>query len=219
MSSHFDSFDKNITLTDKELFTKLYQAPKDFFAYVVQHKYDKYFYLLMILFGIYSSFSRATTQNYGDKYSLMGVIFLAVVVGGLLGWISLYFYAGFVSLTGSLFGGKAYTKDIVIIFSYAFIPNAIALLLVIIQIIIYGNEMFKSNGDFLSGSIGGIVLYWGTVVLELVLNGMSIILAVIGLAEIQKFSILKAFLNLFFPIFIIVFLIALIFGINYIINL
>jgi hypothetical protein len=202
MEDILDDYNKDLNLTDKDLFTKIWTSPRQVFKYINDKNYDKYVTLLLVLSGISRSFDRASLKNMGDKMSIWAILGLCIIAGGLLGWISYYIYAGLISWTGKWLKGQGNTSSILRILSYAMIPSIIALIFLIPQIGIYGVEIFKEEGDITSaGWISNIFVY-GSMFLELVLGIWTIVFCVVGISEVQKLSIGKSILNLLLPLFV-----------------
>jgi hypothetical protein len=204
MEDVLDEYDKDLILTDKDIFTKIWTSPRQVFKYINDKHYDKYATLLLVLSGIYRSFGRASLKNMGDKMSIWAILGLCIIAGGLMGWIFYYMYAGLISWTGKWLKGQGDTSSILRILSYAMVPSIIALIFLLPQIGIYGVEIFKEDGDINSaGWISNIFVY-GSMFLELVLGVWTMVLCVVGISEVQKLSIRKSILNLLLPLFVII---------------
>lgn len=186
-------------MSDGDIFTKIWTSPREVFTFINTYKYDKHTTLLLILAGITSAFDRATTKDMGDNFSLWGVIGFCVIMGTIFGWISYYIFAALISWTGKWIDGQGNTDSILRVLSYALIPSAVSLLMLIPQIAIYGNEIFKSEGDTSNGDIMSNILYYGTMIIDLTLGIWSLVLCVIGISEVQKLSIGKSILNFLLP--------------------
>ena len=197
--SEFEEYNEKKEL-ENTLFIKIWTSPKEAFKFIVKYNYDKYIYLLLILAGISRGFDRASSRNLGDTMSLDRIIILSVILGGLFGWIGFYIYAAFINWTGGYLKGKGNTKSILAILAYSSIPSIVAMVLLIPEIIIYGVEIFKRDGDTLSGGIADNIIFYLSIFLEAGLGIWTLVLLVIGLAEVQKFSIGKAILNLLLPL-------------------
>ena len=199
-------------LTDTEIFTKIWFSPRKVFSYIHAYSYDKYVIPLLIIGGIISSLDRSSTKNLGDTMSTVQVIVIAVIVGGLLGWLSYYIFSALISVSGKWINGKANTKKIVRVIAYTIIPSLVSLPLLIIQMIAYGDGLFRS--DFAVTTFLGQLVAYVTGGLAFILAIWSIVFAVVAISVVQEFSIGKAILNLFLAFLLIlvpIFLIALIF--------
>ena len=201
---------EEIKLSDNEIFTKIWFKPRMVFKYINDNQYDKYVYVLLILAGIMKSFDRAADKNMGDNLSLIFVISICILLGGLLGWISYYIYTALLSWTGKWLDGKGDTKSLLRMTSYAMIPAIFALVFIVLQVGLFGIELFQSGFDVSSYGFVSIVIYFITLIFEIILGLWSLVIFVIGLSEIQKLSIGKSILNMLLPVFIIIIPIALI---------
>lgn len=189
-------------LTDKEIFTKIWTSPRKAFAYINDTHHSKYVYVLLLFAGISSAFDRASMKDMGDEMSLWAILGLCIVLGGLLGWISYYTYAALINWTGKWLNGKGDTSSILLVLSYAMTPSIIALIFLIPQIGIYGNEIFKAEGDIFSAGLISNILVYISMILEFILGIWTIVLGVIAVSEVQKLSIGKSILNLLLPILV-----------------
>lgn len=210
----FEEFEKYDAISDQDIFTKIWTEPRRVFKFINDTQYEKYLYILMIFAGIVRAFDRASSKDMGDHSSLFSIVFGSVILGGMLGWISYYIYAALLSWTGKWLNGTGNTSSIYRMMAYAMIPSIMALVFVFLQIAVYGQDYFKSNTDFLESNIIGSIVFWISFSMEILLSLASLVLMVIGLSEVQKFSIGKAIVNLILPIAFIVVPIVLIVSIS-----
>lgn len=197
-----DTIEQQKNLSDKDIFTKIWTSPRNVFKYVNDKKYSKYELILLVFAGISRTFDQAMSKNWGDDLPLWGIILIAVIIGGLIGWVSLWMYSALISWTGKWLKGEGKTDSILRIISYAMIPSIVALVLLIPQIGIYGNELFKANGDFASAGHGAAIFVVCTGILAFLLSIWSFVLCIIGVSEVQNFSIGKSILNVLLPILV-----------------
>ena len=199
--------------TGREIFTKIWIFPRKVFRFIQAKKYDEYVYILLILVGIVRGFDRAIEKNLGDNLSLGAVLGFSIIGGGLLGWISYYIYAALLSWTGKWIGGRADTRALLRVLAYGSIPSIVALIFFIPQIGIYGIDLFRENGDLIEGTLIENMAFWGAVFLEMILAIWTLVLIIIGTAEIQNMSIATAILNLLLPVIVIILPVLIIIGI------
>lgn len=203
MEDILDYKEETPQLSDKEVFTKIWTSPRLVFRYINDTQYDKYVMILLVLSGVSRAFDQASVKNMGDHMGLIGILSFGIIGGALLGWISYYIYAALLSWTGSWLKGRGNTTSIIRILAYSMLPSIVALLFLIPQIAIYGLEIFKSDGDITSAFLASNILVYLSMFLELVLGIWTIVLAVVGISEVQKLSIGKAILNLLLPVLVI----------------
>ena len=194
-----DSFEQPENLSDKEIFTKIWTSPRKIFKYIVDRNYKKYVVILLILSGISHAFSQAIDKGMGDKLPIIPIILICIIGGGLFGWLSFYIAAILLSWTGKWLKGKGTTDSILTIISYAMIPSIVAMVLLIPQICIFGADLFKANSDLEGASALSLILLLITGVLQIILAIWTFVLWIIGISEVQKFSIGKSILNMLVP--------------------
>lgn len=168
-----ENFEDNLNpnfISDKKIFTKIWTSPKEVFKFINTYKYDKYVNGLLILAGISRTFDRASMKNMGDSFSIWGIIAFCLIIGAIFGWITYYLYSALISWTGKWINGKGNTDSILRVLSYALIPSIISILLLIPQIAIYGNEIFKSEGDISSEGIVSNIIVYGSMFFEFTLG-------------------------------------------------
>ena len=204
MEDIIDDINYTPTITEDELFSAIWKKPRLAFRFIIDNNYSKHVVLLLILSGISSAFERASMRDMGDTFSLPAIIGISIAAGGLFGWISTYFYSGLISWTGKWLKGTADTSTILHVLAYAMIPTIISLIFLIPQFATYGVEVYKKDGDIISGGLIINIIFWSSMAAELVLGCWTIYLCVIGISELQQFTIGKAVLNLLLPVLLIV---------------
>ncbi|WP_424963422.1 Yip1 family protein [Ekhidna sp.] len=129
----------------------------------------------------------------GDENSMIFILVMCIIFGGLLGWISFYIGAALMSWTGKWIDGKASSKSIFRMSAYASIPVVFSLILITLQILIFGNDNFKSDIYMESYSALEIVLFYLLALAELVIAIWTIAIYLIGLSEVQGFLGMESF--------------------------
>ena len=203
MEDLFETHQKDILFSDIEIFTKIWTSPRQVFKFINDNQYGKYVAVLLMLMGISKAFDKAISKHMGDTTSFWEIIAFCVLGGAIFGWISYCIYAALVSWTGRWLKAEGNTQSILRALAYASIPAAVGVVLFILPIVIYGKEVFKSDGNLESADILSNVFVYGSIFLQLALGIWSIFLTVIGTSEVQKLSIGKSILNLLLPFFVI----------------
>jgi hypothetical protein len=186
-----------LKLTEKEIFTKFWTSPRLVFKYINENNYNRRVHLLLILAGIATGFDRAESQHLGDTMSLIAILAGSIILGALFGYLTYYIYAALMSWTGKWLKGQGDTYSLLRMLSYAMLPSIIALIPLIPRIALLGKETFESNVDVMGS--GSPVIYYVSVLFELILGLWTIVLVIIGISEVQKISIGKSILNLLLP--------------------
>lgn len=194
--------ENNPNLQDNQrvnVFREIWLSPRRTFSFIIETHYEKYFSLLLILYGIQKTLDRAVTKSMGDNLPLISVLLFCIFLGGALGWIFFYLYAAMISWTGTFIGGTADTRSVLRIMSYASIPSICGLVVIVIQVALYGNAIFQSDKLIAFDTQSGRYLFLAMYAVELFLSVWSLVLCVVGIAQLQKFPVWKAILNFLMP--------------------
>lgn len=203
MENNTDKLPEETVLTDKDIFTKIWTSPRMVFKSINDKRYNKFITVLMILVGILSALNRAMNMNMGDRMNLMSVLIVCVIGGGIFGFLYFYIFAALLSWTGKWLKGKGNTKSLLRMISYALIPSLVVLFLMIIRIVLFGNDEFKSNVDLFDNGILFTIITLFSILVEIGIGVWTLVILVIGTSEVQKLSIGKAILNLILPVIVI----------------
>jgi hypothetical protein len=191
-------------IVEQDIFIKILTSPREAFRFINNYKYEKHLYILLCLGGIVRAFDRAASKNMGDQFSILAIISICIISGGLFGWISYYIYATLMSWCGGWFNARGNPQSILRILAYALFPSILGLVMLIPQILIYGNEIFKSESDIETTDLINFSFFYGLIFIELVLSVWSFILIIIGISEVQKLSIGKSILIVLLPAMLII---------------
>jgi hypothetical protein len=136
------------------------------------------------------------TNHLGDGKSLVMLLILAVVAGGIFGVMFYYIYTAVASVVGRWLGGHAKTNELLRVIGYATFPVTLSLPILAIQIIIFGNEMFERDFDIENYNTGTMALYFVALLIQLSLSLWAFCFMIIGISEVQKFSKARALGNI-----------------------
>lgn len=182
------------------VFKQIWRQPRAVFATLNKDSYNKYTYILLILAGIARTFDGAMADNRGDQFSLLQISLMSIVIGGLFGWIVYYVFALLLQWTGRWLGGTATKKQLLNMLAHAMIPIALGLILLIPRVLLFGNEIFKSDGNVYDVSLFARIIDRSALLGQWLLSIYAFVLCVIGISEVQNIPIRKAFLNFFLPV-------------------
>ncbi|SNR86386.1 Yip1 family protein [Hymenobacter mucosus] len=187
---------------EDNLLSQIWFSPKDTLQYIIQHCPDKYVPLLLCLGGIVRAIDRASLKDMGDKMSTASIIPMAIIGGGLFGWLTYYLYAWLLSVTGKWLNGRASFSILKSVLAWSLVPSLLTLVLLVPQVALFGDELFKSEPAFQS-KVYHII--W--IILEFAGAGLSlwsVVILVKGISLVQGFTTGRAITNLFMPALVVV---------------
>jgi hypothetical protein len=187
-------------ISENNLIWKIWYKPKQTLQYVLRYCPDKYLYIIFILAGVSRAIDRASTQSMGDNQSTIFILIIAIIAGGLFGWISYYFYSWLMKVSGKWMDGKATFDEYRTVVAWSLIPTVSSLVLLVPELMIFGDDLFRSEMSDPTVAKGIIMICFG--LLEMSLGIWTLVILVKGVSLIQNFGTGKAILNVFMPVFI-----------------
>lgn len=195
-------------INEGNLFFKIWLKPKETLTYILSNCPDRFVLLLFALGGISRSIDRAASKGMGDTVSTISILSIAIIAGGLFGWMYYFFYAWLLEATGKWLKGTASYSQFKTILAWSMIPAISSLILLIPELLIFGEDVFKSELSNPNGITDGIFMLFG--LLEITLGIWTLVIFIKGVCLIQNFSVGKAILNSILPALLIVIPIVLI---------
>lgn len=151
---------------------------------------------LAVLSSIAQTLNQASADSMGDQFGL-GMLLLIVVIGGVLGGLlGLYVGGFFIKVTGSWLGGQADVVRVRAAIAWASVPVIASLLLWIPKSFLFGFEMFTSQVPVIESSALLSMALLVFAVFDIVLGVWAFVLLLMCLAQVQGFSVWRAFGNL-----------------------
>ena len=154
--------------------------------------------LLAIVGGLYLGLSRAAGRGMGDLYPAdpFLAVLLVVVFSALLSIPLLYLLARVLRWTGGLLRGQAGDEEIRAAIAWSNVPLLVGLALLALQLPIFGEDLFLSSKPRIEADPGLQIALLGFGVLRLVFQAWGAVIFVITLAEVQRFAIWQALVNI-----------------------
>ena len=199
----------------RAIFINIWTSPRKTIRWINDNGYDRYVYLLIVLMSVASVVSNGYTEGLGDRWDLFSVLLFYVGIGALLGWIPTVIYVFLLSWTGKWIKGKADFRPLLNMTAFAYIPSVCLLANITLQILFWGNDIFKSDWVGYDEGWGAALFTVLTSLVQIVLSVWTLVIFIIGISEVQKFSIWKAILNALLPIFFILFVVFGLLAIGY----
>jgi len=175
---------------------------------IQEYDYSKYQWLLLCAGSLASTLNRAQQKGISDSTSAASFAIGRLLLPALVGVVFYYILSFAIATTGKLLKGEAYTDSVIRLIAYAQIPAVIGLIMTLPWIAVYGLDFFR-EGLLTDSNMAVMILFWIYRITNTILALYIAVFMVVGLAEIQHFSIWKAIVNFALPVAVIVLLFAL----------
>jgi hypothetical protein len=117
------------------------------------------------------------------------------VVAPFWGWINLSVWSWFVSWVGKWFKGQGSFTTVRSAYAWSCVPLIINVPLWLLMVALFGHQLFLNFPNAHLMPNGEVLLLFIILVIKVILAVWSLVIYLNALAEVQKFSILRAILN------------------------
>ncbi len=132
-------------IQENTLLETIWLKPTQTLQFVLERCPNKYITGLFMLGGVSRVIDTASNRSLGDNMETWLVLTIVILAGGLFGWISFYIYAWAMSETGKWLKGKARSDGFRTILAWSLVPAIASLLLLIPALVIFSDDLFKSE--------------------------------------------------------------------------
>ncbi|MCP4420285.1 MAG: YIP1 family protein [Chloroflexi bacterium] len=187
--------------------------PRGTIRQIVNNNPEQHVIILAVISGIFNALDNAAKKSFGDNMSLIGIIFLSLIVGGIGGVVSLHLGGAVFRWSGSLFGGKAPSDHVRAAIAWSSVPDIVLLIIFIPIMIIFGKDWFTSSEQWIAkNETLALVSISAVAIIGIILVLWKAFLFIKCLAEVHGFSAWKSliaivvgFLVILVPIFVLIF--------------
>jgi hypothetical protein len=150
---------------------------------------------LAAIYGFSSLLNTFQSMMLGFKVSLLGIFLLAAVFSPLWGYISISIWSWVVSLTGKWIKGVGEFKAVRAAYAWSCVPLIANIPLWFILAFLFGQQLFVNFSDSQALSQAQVALLFLILLIRIVAAIWSIVIYLNALAEVQRFTILRAISN------------------------
>ena len=182
----------------------MWLRPRATVRWLVANDPERHMLLLPALAGIHESLGQYMLQGRGDVTGWPGLVGMAIVLGPIFAILGMLIYCFLLRFTGQWLGGKASLRQLITAYAWSRVPVAYVLPVWIVAIGVLGQGMFTSQP--LETFIGPLQvgLFLGFTLLVAAASIWTLVLLVMGVAEVQGFSAWRALGNLLLAVVVVV---------------
>jgi hypothetical protein len=146
--------------------------------------------------GLVETLNRASARSAGDTLELATILLISVVVGPVVGILSLFLVGALLRWTGRWLGGVASQEQIRAAIAWSLVPYLWVSLMWIPELLLFGEEMFTTQTPRLDAAPVLAFVLLGMVVVEFAGTVWAFVVYLKCLGQVQNFSAWKALGNL-----------------------
>lgn len=187
------SADKHEGITKPRLLVSIWRKPQATLAFILARCPDERVSVLFLLGGVARALARAIVQQHG-KMDAGTILLLAVVMGGISGWITSSLYTWGLAIVGRWLGGAAGSERLKTVVAWAQVPVVAGLLLLWPALVFLKDASFlklRLAYPLLTSSVLPILF-----VAKVVLGSWSVAILLQGITLVQGFDMGRALVNM-----------------------
>jgi hypothetical protein len=132
----------------------------------------------------------------GNKIGIFPIFFLALILSPIWGYVSFSVWSFAVSLTGKWLKGAATFKVVRMAYAWSCVPFIINVVLWLILATVFGQALFTNFHEGYPFTRGQVAFLFMILILRIAVGIWSLVIYLNALAEVQKFSVLRAIGNM-----------------------
>jgi len=181
---------------------RIWIQPRQTIRYLIETDPKMHFWVLVFFYGIIRAIDLGMQAQLGESFTPSQVAMFILVAGPLSGILGIYFTGALLELVSRLLGGQAEGQHIRMVLAWATIPMVVLVILGFLPLVVmFGANVFGGADPQIQPLFfgrGGTAEFLGMdlldwqVSMELLGSLYYLVLVVIGLSEVQGFSLWKA---------------------------
>ncbi len=176
--------------------TRMWIKPKETIRAVVTVDPRYKFLTLSVIYGIPLMLQMAQNMSLGFSFSLVGILLGCLVLSLFAGMIGITIASGLLYITGKWLGGASTFLQVRCALSWSNVTNIVSILLWGALVAFFGSMLFTDAFATAPFTPGESTLISVVFLTQFVMSIWSFVLLVQSLAEVQGFTVWKAFLNI-----------------------
>lgn len=181
--------------SDKSVWLSIWVRPRETIRSIVSQNAKQGLWVLAAIYGFGSLLGAFQTLSFGSMIGAFPIFLLALVLSPFWGYILFAFWSWVVLLIGKWFKGRGSFQEIRASYAWSCVPLAINDIIWLITLISFGAIIFLNPPPPVMVSNGKATFLLFLTLCRVVLSIWSLVIYINALAEVQKFSVLRAIGN------------------------
>lgn len=173
----------------------IWTRPRRTVRWLVNNDPERQVMVLAGAAGFAGVVDRAILEGLGDHLGWPGILLISGIIGPVLGIMSLLIGAWLLRVTGRLLGGQASTGELVTAYAWSSVPAVASIALLAPALLLFGQELFTTRMPRVEAGGVHAVAWTAYSGLKLLLGLWGIVLFLLAVSEVQRFSVPRALGN------------------------
>lgn len=196
MGAPVNSFNRDVMEENKSPWLSIWLSPRATIARVVAENPNRSIWWLAFIYGFSSLLNLFQSMALGKSMGVWGILILAIIIAAIYGYVSFSIWSWFVTWVGKLFKGQGTFKTIRASYAWSCVPLILNIPLWLLMVAMFGHQLFLNLPDAHLLSGGKVFVLFLVLIAKVILAIWSLVIYINALAEVQKYSVIRAILNI-----------------------
>jgi hypothetical protein len=175
---------------------KIWVEPRATISRLVQESPERGFWFLAVIYGFSSLLNWFQSMMVGHRLGIIPIFAIALIASPLWGYLSFSVWSFIVHFTGKWFKGQGSFKDVRTAYAWSCVPLVVNVILWFVLTFLFGRALFANlSPEAQVFTHGQIMVLFGAMLLRIGTAIWSLVIYLNALAEVQKYSVLRAIGN------------------------
>lgn len=180
---------------NKSPWLSIWTEPRATIARITAENPNRSLWWLAFIYGFSSMMNLCQSMALGSSLRTFAILVLAIVIAPFYGYISFSIWSWFVSWVGKLFKGQGEFKAIRAAYAWSCVPITLNIPLWLLMVLIFGHQLFLNLPNAHQLSTPLVFVLFVILIIKVILAIWSLVIYINALAEVQKYSVLRAIFN------------------------
>jgi hypothetical protein len=190
---------KDSSVKNRSPWVKIWFEPRETIRKIVNTDVKQCFLILAAIYGLPLAFNLVQSFAISTLVPVWAILLGSLILCTFVGMIGIYVTSWLLEFTGKWIGGKASFLEIRAAFAWSNVPTLVSILMWVLLLGMFGGQVFDrdfAQMQFVGYEAGVLFL---VMLVEMVISVWGFIILLNTLAEVQKFSVWRALLNVLIP--------------------
>lgn len=183
-------------MSEKNAWVSIWVHPRATIRRIVATNKDRSLWLLAAIYGFSSLLSSFQSFSFGSFFSIFPIFIIALILAPIWGYIAFSVWSWVVVWTGKWLKGSGDFRSVRAAYAWSCVPLLVSDVIWIAMLLLFGVMLFASPASGQMLPQGQTALLMVLLLAKVVLSVWSLVIYINTLAEVQKFSALRAIGNI-----------------------
>lgn len=174
----------------------IWLEPRATVARIVAANPNRSLWVLAAIYGFTSLLNFFQAGALGSYLGPVSILLLAAVIAPFWGYLIFAIWSALISWTGGWFKGKGSFAAVRAVYAWSCVPFAFHIPIWLFLAALFGKQLFIHFPEAVALTQTQVTLLFALLIFKVVLAIWSLVIYINALAEIQRFSVIRAILNL-----------------------